>query len=73
MLYSIGTNGTILFVGTKINRSILYLISTNTQCGLIVFTNYEILLFLYLLEKLWSVNEGLSTILGLSDIIWKIL
>lgn len=58
MLYSIGTNGTILFVGTKMNRSILYLISTNTQCGLILFTNDEILLFLYLLEKLWSVNEG---------------
>ena len=52
MLYSIGTNGTILFVGTKMNRSILYLISTNTQCGLILFTNDEILLFLYLLEKL---------------------
>lgn len=64
MLYSIGTNGTIPFVGTKINRSILYLISTNTQCGLILFTNYETLLFVYLLEKLWSVNEGLSTILG---------
>ena len=68
MLYSIGTNGTILFVGTKMNRSILYLISTNTQCGLILFTNDEILLFLYLLEKLWSVNEGLSTILGFNKI-----
>ncbi|KAI3499654.1 hypothetical protein L1887_35458 [Cichorium endivia] len=33
LFYSVGNNGTILFVGTKRSRFILYSISTNTQWG----------------------------------------
>lgn len=34
-------NGTIMFVGTKRNKSILYPISTNTQWGLVSFSMSE--------------------------------
>ncbi|KAI3674055.1 hypothetical protein L2E82_52701 [Cichorium intybus] len=35
LFYSVGNNGTILFVGTKRSRFILYSISTNTQWGVL--------------------------------------
>ena len=41
LFYSVSKNVTILFVGTKRSRFILYSISTNTQRGLIPFSMSE--------------------------------